>query len=80
MKIRFIMVLATLCVMLTGCNVQMVDTTWSYEKGIIKLPNGECVEGKVESWKDFENSDQIQVKMGDKTYLTHISNVVMISE
>ena len=63
----------------TGCNKQLVDLTYSYEYAIIGLPNGESVEGKVTSWTDFEDGDQIQVKIEGKTYLVHSSNVVLIS-
>ena len=63
-----------------GCNKQMVDLTYSYEYAIISLPNGEVVEGKVSSWKDFDDGDQIQVKIDGKTYLVHSSNVVLISD
>ena len=62
--------------LLAGCNKQMVDLTYA----IIGLPNGEVVEGKVSSWTDFEDGDQIQVKIAGKTYLVHSSNVVLISE
>ena len=65
---------------LAGCNKQMVDLTYSYEYAIIALPNGEVVEGKVTSWTDFEDGDQIQVKIEGKTYLVHSSNIVLISE
>lgn len=65
---------------LTGCNLQMIDTTWSFEKAIICLPNGEIIEGKVESWADFEDGDQVQIKIDGKQYLTHMSNVILISE
>ena len=64
---------------LSGCNKQMVDLTYSYEYAIISLPNGEVVEGKVSSWTDFEDGDQIQVRIAGKTYLVHSSNVVLIS-
>lgn len=79
------MVLATLllgCIlaMFTGCNMGLVDTTWSFERAIIFLPDGEKVEGKVSKWNDFDGSDMIQVTIDGKTYLTHSSNVVMISE
>ena len=67
-------------VLLAGCNKQMVDLTYSYEYAIIGLPNGETVEGKVSSWTDFEDGDQIQVKIDGKTYLVHSSNVVLISD
>ena len=63
-----------------GCNKQMVDLTYSYERAIIMLPNGEIVEGKVSSWTDFEDGDQIQVKIDGKTYLVHSSNIVLISD
>ena len=66
-------------VSLLGCNKQMVDLTYSYERAIIQLPNGEIVEGKVSSWTDFEDGDQIQVKIEGKTYLVHSSNIVLIS-
>ena len=64
----------------TGCNKQLVDLTYSYEYAIIGLPNGETVEGKVSSWTDFEDGDQIQVKIDGKTYLVHSSNIVLISK
>ena len=65
---------------LVGCNKQMVDLTYSYERAILVLPNGEIVEGKVSSWTDFEDGDQIQVKIDGKTYLVHSSNIVLISD
>ena len=65
---------------LGGCNKQMVDLTYSYEYAIISLPNGDVVEGKVTSWTDFEDGDQIQVTIEGKTYLVHSSNIVLISD
>jgi hypothetical protein len=64
---------------MTGCNKQMVDTTYKFDEAIIKLPNGEIVNGDVNSWIDFPDGDQIQVKVNGVTYLTHISNVVLIN-
>ena len=65
---------------LSGCNKQVFDTTFSYERAILCLPNGEIIEGKVQSWKDFSDGDQIQVKIDGKQYLVHSENVVLISE
>ena len=74
-------VIAVLSVLLlTGCNKQMLDLTYSYEYAIIGLPNGEVVEGKVTSWTDYEDGDQLQVKIDGKTYLVHSSTVVLISK
>ena len=82
MKRWIALLLALVCgvLLLAGCNKQMVDMTYSYEYAIIALPNGEVVEGKVSSWTDFEDGDQLQVKIDGKTYLVHSSNVVLISE
>jgi len=75
-----VIILALSLTILAGCNKQMVDLTYSYEYAIIGLPNGETVEGRVSSWTDFEDGDQIQVKIDGKTYLVHSSNVVLISD
>lgn len=77
--IVLILVLAALLTF-TACNKQMVDLTYSYERAILSLPNGEVIEGKVSSWTDFEDGDQIQVRIDGKTYLVHSSNIVLISD
>lgn len=56
------------------------DFTYSFERAVISLPNGWLVEGEVNSWQDYENSDTVQVTIDGVTYLTHYANVVMISE
>ena len=74
------LVIALTVALLAGCNKQMVDLTYSYERAILSLPNGEVVEGKVTSWTDYEDGDQIQVRIDGKTYLVHSSNIVLISD
>ena len=64
-----------------GCgNMQIIDTTYTFDKAIIRLPNGEVIEGKVESWADFADGDQLQIKINGVTYLVHSENVVLIAE
>ena len=74
-----VVILALSVMLLAGCNKQLVDLPYSYEDAIIGLPNGETVEGKVSSWTDFEDGDQLQIRIDGKTYLVHSSNVVLIS-
>ena len=64
----------------THGNRRLIDTKYRFETAIIRLPNGEIVEGKVTSWLDFDDSDIVQVTIGKKTYLTHYSNVCLISD
>lgn len=80
LAIVLVVVLVVGLLVLVGCNKQMVDLTYSYERAILVLPNGEVIEGKVSSWTDFEDGDQIQVKIDGKTYLVHSSNIVLISD
>ena len=80
MKKLFAAVIAlVLMFSMAGCNRQIIDTTYSFERAIICMPDGEIIEGKVTSWKDYEG-DQIQVKINGNTYLVHSSNIVLISE
>ena len=79
-KLTAIALMPVLLLSLTACNKQMVDLTYSYERAVLSLPNGEVIEGKVSSWTDFEDGDQIQVRIDGKTYLVHSSNIVLISD
>lgn len=64
---------------LTGCgNKDMWDTVYTFDYAIIKLPNGEVVEGKVDKWTDYEDGDQLQVTIDGKIYLTSILNCTLI--
>lgn len=47
--------LATIAMsVLCGCNRQMVDLTYSYDYAQIKMPDGTIVEGKLNSWRDYD--------------------------
>lgn len=61
-----------------SCNMQVFDVTYRYDYAYVYLPNGKVVEGKVDSWCDYE-SDAVQVVINGTTYLTHYSNVVLVS-
>lgn len=63
---------------LSGCgNKTLLDTTYTFNKATIAMPDGTTIEGKVESWTDYEDGDQIQVKIDGVTYLVHSSNIVL---
>lgn len=80
-RVALIIFLAIILISCTGCyNKQFVDMTYHYDRAIIYLPNGEIVEGRVTSWRDFEDGDSIQIKIDGKTYLTHICNVCLIDD
>lgn len=79
-KIVALVAATSLAFCLTGCgNRQILDTNFSFNRAIISMPDGTVVDGTVQSWKDFDDGDTIQVKIDDVTYLTHISNVVLMT-
>ena len=61
-------------------NRDLIDTTFRYDYAIISLGNGDSFEGKVSKWRDYENSDQIQVTIDGSTFLVHSSNITLIAE
>lgn len=67
---------------LSGCslgNRQIgLDLKQSFDEAIVILHNGEMIEGKVDSWRDFDESDVVQVTVEGVTYLTHYSNIILI--
>lgn len=64
---------------LTGCgNKDMWDTVYTFDYAIIKLPNGEIIEGEVDKWTDYEDGDQLQVTIDGKIYLTSTLNCTLI--
>lgn len=72
-----LVVIMILSLMLTACNKQVLDFTYSYEYAIIKLPDNTIVEGKVQSWKDYDG-EQLQIVIDDNTYLVNSVNAVMM--
>lgn len=75
-----ILAIALIALSMVGCNKQIIDTTYSFDEAIIRLPNGSIVHGNVTSWKDYEDGDQIQVVIDDTTYLVHSSNIALINK
>ena len=70
-----------LAISFSGCgNRQLFDTTYTFDKAIISMPDGSVVSGKVSSWRDYEDGDQIQVVIDGTTYLVHSSNIVLMNE
>ena len=71
MKKKIVILSALMIFALSGCNETVIDTTFKYDKAIIKLANDEVVEVEIKSWLDYEG-EQIQIVSKDGTvYLTN---------
>lgn len=76
-KILVLILTLALIFGLCACNKQVLDLDYHFNYAIIFLPDGNRIEGKVSSWNDYEQSDMVQVKIENVTYLTHSSNVIL---
>ena len=83
MKKRILSIIAVLTLtlaLLTGCNKQLVDLNYSFNYAIIQLPDGTIIEGKVQSWTDYEDGEQLQIKIDGVTYLCSSYNCVLMNK
>lgn len=63
----------------TGCNRQIIDTTYTYNYAIINT-GGSSITVYVDKWKDYEG-EQLQIVATDGTvYLTSAENCVLIKK
>ena len=79
MKKFFILLVCCSALLLSACNYNVVDLQYNYDYAIIQLQNGEIVEGECQSWRDYEDGDQLQVTIDGKTYLVHANNCTLIA-
>ena len=64
---------------LTGCNKQIIDLEYSYDKAVCNI-GGETKEIKIKKWKDYDG-EQLQIidKEGN-TYLVSSYSCALIKE
>jgi hypothetical protein len=80
-RIGLITLLVVMLFTLCACgNRDHWDTVYTYDTVIVQLADGSVVKGKCQNWRDYENSDMMQVKVDGKTYLVHSMNCSLIAE
>lgn len=80
-KILAVLVLVVLMVALTGCgNRDMFDTVYTYNEAVLSMADGTIVRGKVENWRDYEDGEQIQVRIDGVVYLVNSVNITLINK
>ena len=80
-KVILVLMLVAMVIVLCSCKVGNrqvgVDTVQTFDRFKIIFGN-EVIEGRVATWRDFEDSDVIQITNSDGVvYLTHYMNVLM---
>ena len=73
-----ILVLSVGILLLTGCNKQILDLDYDYDKAVCNY-NGEKFTLEIDKWTDYDG-EQLQIKSNGKTYLLSANNCYLISE
>lgn len=87
-KIIGVVLMVVILVVCVGCEYQhktgnrvtsgMDVQTFSY--AYIRMGDFEVKQGYVTQWRDYSDSDVVQVMIDGKYYLTHYTNVVLIAD
>ena len=86
--IALVMVMAIALLMFSGCdNAHKTGNRITGGKDVqtftycyVVLGGKEVVKGSVTQWRDYDNSDTVQVLVNGKYYLTHYTNVVLVAD
>ncbi len=86
-KVIIVVLLAAILFTLCACSSPMQGNrvvagkdvqTFTY--AYIRLGDKDIVEGFITQWRDYDNSDTVQIMINGKYYLTHYSCVVMVAD
>lgn len=64
----------------TGNRITGGKDVQTFTNCYIVLGGKEIVRGAITQWRDYEDSDTVQVLVNGKYYLTHYTNVVLIAD
>lgn len=86
-KIMLVIALLIACVFVfagcerkTGNRITGGKDVQTFTYCYVVLGGKEIVRGAITQWRDYDNSDVVQVLVNGKFYLTHYSNVVMVAD
>lgn len=86
-KVLLVLVLVAMILMMTACGTGTTGNRAVWGKDVqtftyayIRLGEKDIVEGYITQWRDYDDSDVVQIMIDGKYYLTHYSCVVMIAD
>lgn len=86
-KVAVALLLAACLGIFTGCSqiktgnrITSGKDVQTFTYAFVRLGDMDIAKGYITQWRDYENSDTVQVMIGGKYYLTHYTNVVMIAD
>lgn len=68
------------CQVKTGNRIVEGKDVQTFTYAYVRLGDKDIVEGYVTQWRDYSNSDTVQVLINGKYYLTHYTCVVLVAD
>lgn len=78
-KLKKIILLIVPLLLLTGCNKQVFDFKYTFDKAYCNY-NGNEFELKIDKWQDYYDGEQIQIQSNEKVYLVSTNNCYLVKE
>lgn len=88
-KVAVLIVMLVVCLCLfcgcedrhkTGNRITGGKDVQTFTYAYVVLDGQEIAKGAITQWRDYDNSDVVQVLVNGKFYLTHYANVVLIAD
>lgn len=86
-RFLLVLVLVAMALAMTACGTETTGNRAVWGKDVqtftyayIRLGEKDIVEGYITQWRDYDDSDVVQIMIDGKYYLTHYSCVVMIAD
>ena len=86
-RIALVAMLVAGLIMFAGCEAHKTGNRITGGKDVqtftscyVVLGGKEIARGAVTQWRDYDNSDTVQVLVNGKYYLTHYTNVVLVAD
>lgn len=83
-KSKKVIIIATILIIsaftFSGCNEQIIDTNYTFNRAIVTLNDGTKMEIEIKSWKDYDGEQLQLVGKDGKVYLVSSYNTILIKD
>lgn len=79
-RFLIIFVVLAMMLMLVSCNKQIFDTTFKFDRAVVKMPSGIIMEIELKKWADYDGEQLQLVSIDGTVYLVSSYNCVLIAD